>query len=164
LERASKRVLDAAALLNSNFFAYENAIISPSVATEIRSRSEILEALISAGKIRIVEPSTDARERVKRTAERIGEINALSDADIDALALALQENAILVTDDFHVQNVAEELKIKYEGVTGKIKEKRKYVLKCINCGRKYSPMYKGKRCKVCGGKLVYFSNSEFSST
>ena len=157
-------MLDAAALLNSNVFAYENAIIPPSVAAEIKSRSEILEALVSAGKIRIVEPRSDTRNRVTRTAERMGENNVLSDADIDALALALQENAILVTDDFHVQNVAEELKIKYEGVTGKIKEKRKYVLKCINCGKKYPPTYKGKRCKVCGGKLVYFSNSDFSST
>ena len=157
-------MLDAAALLNSNFFAYEDAIIPPSVAAEIKSRSEVMVALISAGKIRIVEPRSDARNRVTRTAERMGENNALSDADIDALALALQENAILVTDDFHVQNVAEELGIKYEGVTGKIREKRKYVLKCVNCGKKYPPTYKGKRCKVCGGKLVYFSNSEFSST
>ena len=164
MERMGKRVLDAAALLNSNFFAYENAIIPPSVATEIRSRSEVLEALVSAGKVQIVEPSKDARKMVERTAERMGEANALSSADIDALALALQENAILVTDDFHVQNVAEELGIHYEGITEKIREKRKYVLKCVNCGKKYPPTYKGKRCRVCGGKLVYSSNSEFSST
>ncbi len=160
----SKRVLDAAALLNSTFFYYENAIIPASVASEIKSKSEILDALVSSGRLKIVEPEEKFRRRVVEVAKKMGELNALSDADIDVLALALQEKATIISDDFHVQNVAEELGINYEGVTERIREKRMYVKKCINCGRVYPPTYRGKRCKVCGGKLVYFSNSEFRST
>ncbi len=164
MERRIERVLDAAAFLNTSFFSYENAAIPPSVASEIRSRSAVLEALVDAGKISIVAPSGESRERIRKIAKEVGELNAISEADIDALALALEKEAVLITDDFHVQNVARFAGIKYMGVTGEIRKARTYVLRCTRCGKTYPLSYRGKRCKICGGKLAYFSNSEFSST
>lgn len=164
MARRSKRVLDAAALLNSSFFGYEEALIPPAVALEIRSRSHVLDALVSSGMVSIKAPPEGAKRRVVKAAERLGELNKLSEADVEALALALEVKGVLVTDDFHVQNVARALGIEYEPVTEGIREERRYVRICRNCGRKYPPTYKGKRCPVCGGPLVYSSNSELPST
>lgn len=158
MAQKSKWVLDAGALINSNFFGFTNAIIPSSVADEVKSRADVLQTLLESGIVEIKTPSAESRKRVETVARRMGEINALSKADIEVLALALEENAILITDDFHIQNVAGELGIPYEAVTEKIREKRRWKLRCINCGKTYPPTYKGKRCKICGGKLVYSSN------
>lgn len=156
--RRSRKVLDAGAFLNSIFFGYEDALVPPSVADEVKSRSGVLTALVESGKVRIRAPSERTVRKVKAVAEEVGELGALSEADIDALALALEEKAVLVTDDFHVQNVAEATGVEYQHVTERIREKRLWKRRCGNCGKTYPRRYRGVRCPVCGGKIVYSSN------
>lgn len=156
--RKAKKVLDAGALLNSNFFGFSDALMPPSVADEVKSRSDVLQTLLDSGSVKIKAPSERWVRKVREVARRMGELNTLSEADVHALALALEEDAVLVTDDFHVQNVAEELGIPFQQVTERIREKRTWRLKCVNCKKTYPHAYRGKRCPVCGGKLVYSSN------
>jgi len=158
LAQRAERVLDAGALLNSNFFLFERALIPPSVADEVKSRSEILVALIESGSVRIKSPSEKTVGKVRAVATEMGETGALSEADIDALALALEEKAVLITDDFHVQNVAEALGVEYQHVTERIREKRHWKRRCVNCGKTYPQRYRGVRCPICGGRIVYSSN------
>ena len=158
MARKAEKVLDAGALLNSNFFVFENAVLPPSVADEVKSKGDILQALLESGAVKIGNPSERSINAVKGVARRMGETNALSKADIDALALALEVGATIVTDDFHVQNVAEEMGISFQHVTERIKERRVWKRRCLNCKKGFPQAHRGKRCPVCGGKIIYSSN------
>ncbi len=151
------KVLDAGAFLNSSFFDYGNAITVPQVLDEVKSKSTVVEALLDAGMVKIVEPSADSVKTVEAAAKKLGEINKLSRTDVLVLALAYETGSELITDDFHVQNVAEDLGIRYTPVTESIRKKIKWVRRCARCGRKIPENYKGSRCPYCGGKIIYSS-------
>lgn len=157
MEARRSKVLDAGAFLNSSFFGYKGAITVPQVLDEVKSKSPVVEALLDAGKLKTVEPSEKSIRVVENAARRLGEINKLSRTDILVLALAYETGGELVTDDFHVQNVAEELGVKYSPVTEGIRKKIKWVRRCSRCGRKIPKGYKGSRCPYCGGKIIYSS-------
>jgi len=154
----SKAVLDAAAFLNSSFFAYDDAVTTPRVLDEVKSRSAVIDALLRNGELNVITPSKTAVETVKHAARKLGELYKLSETDISVLALAWETGGTLVTDDFHIQNVAEEMGIDYKGITEKIRKKIKWVRKCSRCGRRIPPNYRGTRCPHCGGKIIYSSN------
>ena len=105
--------------------------------------------------VKVVNPSPYFVKKVRKTLEEIGE-KRLSDADISVLALALEKKLPLVTDDYHLQNVA-----LYLGLTvldtgfGVVKRVVRYVWKCEGCGREYSPGT--RRCPVCGGRVKPYS-------
>ena len=151
------KVLDAGAFLNSTFFDYGDAMTVPQVLDEVKSKSAVVEALLNAGRIQIAEPSEKSVKIVEDVAKRMGEIRKLSRTDILVLALAYETRGKLITDDFHVQNVAKEVGITYEPVTEEIKKKIKWVRRCSRCGRKIPESYKGSRCPYCGGKIIYSS-------
>lgn len=157
MERKEIKVLDAGAFLNTSFFDYNDAITVPQVIDEVKSKEPVVEALLHAGKLRAMEPSEKSIKSVENTATKLGEIRKLSRTDILVLALAYETGGELITDDFHVQNVAEELKIKYVPVTEGIRKKIKWVRRCSRCGRKIPESYKGDRCPYCGGKIIYSS-------
>ena len=158
MARKAEKVLDAGALLNSNFFGVKDAVMPPSVVEEVKSRGDVLQALLESGAVKIRTPSERSVMAVRRVARRMGEMKALSKADIDALALALERGATIVTDDFHVQNVAEEMGIPFQQVTERIREKRLWKRRCSNCKKVFPQAYRGKRCPTCGGKIIYSSN------
>ena len=59
------------------------------------------------------------------TAQKSGDLPVLSHADIEAITLALQESATLVTDGYAMQNVAEYLRIRWLSVHHRgIRERR----------------------------------------
>ncbi len=148
-------MLDSGALLNTpSFLHLHGAAIPPSVADEIKTRAPLLDAYVENGIVRIEQPEQRYVSRVKKVAREAGELDKLSKTDIDVLALALQLDATLVTDDYHVQNVAAVLGIPFEGVTGEIKEQRRWVKRCSACGKTFPYTYRGKRCPHCGGKIV----------
>ena len=148
-------MLDSGALLNTNSFSHiEGAITTPRVADEIKSRAPLIEAYVESGLLEIREPRGQSIEEIKKIAENVGELDKLSDADVEILALALETKATLMTDDYHVQNVAAAVGIPFEGVTGKIRKTIKWIKKCASCGRIFPYRYKGKRCPYCGGRIV----------
>lgn len=107
---------------------------------------------MKAAGLKIIAPPKNAIEEIKKYAEKTGDISNLSETDIEVLALAFYLKAILLTDDYSIQNVAKEMNIKYEGIIEKgIKEKFYWRYRCKSCGRyyeKYVPI-----CPICGGKI-----------
>ena len=88
---------------------------------------------------------------VQDAAKQAGEVR-LTDADISILALAKSNDAILVTDDFAVCNLAQILSIKLLNLGTKgIRETRKWVKFCRGCGRGFPPDL--SICEICGNKL-----------
>ncbi len=139
-------VLDSSGIISGVKIPPEEVIIPSSVEVEVKDKPP--EFLL----YRIMEPDAQYVKKVIRIARRTGDYEVLSSTDVDVLALALQENATIITDDYAIQNVASHLGIKFETaeMIG-IKEKRKWKWRCESCGRYYSKKYES--CPVCGGKL-----------
>ena len=120
-------------------------ITAPSVEAELKDiRTKSLLAIFDAC---VVSPSAQARKTAERAAGQTGDLKALSSADLDVLALALEHKAVLATDDYAVQNVALHLGLKIEPIgQPQIKRVLKHVQRCQGCGRRFE----GEACPDCG--------------
>jgi len=147
-------VLDTSALiggiplshLGSELFTVEDVVEE---AKSFVPRS-VLEAGLVSGLLKVSSPSARSLARVRRACSRTG--NVLSRADTKLLALALDLSAVLLTDDYSLQNVAAILGVETRPVvTGRIEEVREWGAFCSACGRSFSP--NRRVCPVCGSPL-----------
>jgi UPF0271 protein len=100
-------------------------------------------------------PSLESVSFVKKTAQKTGDDRRLSTADIEVVALALDINkrpnheAIILSDDYSIQNVASTLNVKFQVILQKgITKKFKWVSRCPGCGRQFHETK--KICPICG--------------
>lgn len=148
-------VLDTSALLAGRPLGPgEDTLVPSAVMEELspggRDRRH-LDMLLAAG-ARLVEAAPADRARVVAEAQKGGEGGRLSSADIDVLAVALEVNGILVTDDYTVQNLAKRLGLEFRPIQTKgITETYSFVPRCTGCGRFYEKMLPD--CPVCGSAL-----------
>ncbi|WP_457741789.1 type II toxin-antitoxin system VapC family toxin [Thermococcus sp.] len=128
---------------------------TPKVVEEVKdSRSRLfLESLISAGKVKVLVPSKESIEAVKEAAKRTGELNELSDADLEVLALAYELKATLLTDDYNLQNVAKTLGIEFKTLKRGIKRVIRWNYVCIGCGKRFSEIPPEGICPDCGSPV-----------
>ncbi len=127
------RVLDARALMDGDF----EGVSSPRVAGEVEVPPNL----------EIIEPRREFIDRVRKAAAETGDVDVLSPADIEILALALQVGGRLVSDDFAVQNVAEKLGIEWESVERRIRKAFRWEWYCPACRKRH----RGKQeCEKCG--------------
>lgn len=146
-------VLDATAIRNglsvqdkSEFFT------TPSVVREVsRGKAGRDLALAIEVSITVKSPGGAASARVAEAAARTGDAGRLSDTDRDVLALALELEATLVSDDYSVQNVAAVLKIPVQGNLAGIREVFTWTYRCRGCGRYFEE--KQVDCPVCGSEV-----------
>ena len=142
--------------VDASFFFSEAALegeifTPPSVMEEIadvRSRCR-LEVLLASG-LSVVSPSKESVRRVSTAAGETGDVTRLSPADTDLLALALDLGAIIVTDDYAIQNVAQVLGLGVEGILQRRARARRWKFRCPGCNRRYSA---AGDCPVCGSLL-----------
>lgn len=149
-----KYVLDASAFFSGIDFSLENELYtSPLIVEELKhgKMKRKLGYLIESG-LKVLSPSENVVEIVRNFAKKTKDIERISKADLEILALALDLNAVLLTDDYSLQNLASFLKIKYQpilqiGITKEIE----WRYRCKGCGRYFEKMY--NECPVCGSKL-----------
>jgi len=150
------RVLDASAILRGDLdFSREMFLITPSVLDEVVSPlpSFALDAAVSKGSVKMVVPKKKSVDAVRKVAFETGDLDTLSEADLESLALAFEKNAVLETDDYGIQNVAKKLGIQYEGrVQEGISKQIRWVKRCAGCGKTF-PQGPEKTCGVCGSEL-----------
>ena len=132
----------------------EGIIITvPSVLDEIRDeRSRTIMELMN---VRIEPVLQNFLTEVTSKARETKDSEELSRTDLELLAKALEhtrnENTILVTDDYAVQNTAIQLGIKVIPAGGKkIKDVLLWEKFCIGCKRRFPA---GDDCPVCGTPL-----------
>ena len=152
-------IIDTSAILSGKQISIDDAkmITTPGVSSELRPGGRdyrAFEHLMEKGLI-IESPSQDSIKKIKKTAEETGDIQRLSSADIEILALAVdisitgEKELLLLTDDYSIQNVAEALKIPFQGVSQqKITKKFKWLCCCPGCGKRFSESR--KICTICG--------------
>ncbi|UCC33476.1 MAG: ribonuclease VapC [Candidatus Bathyarchaeota archaeon] len=114
---------------------------------------------VDSGRLKIKIPAEDSLERVKEASRKVGDVLFLSDADSHVLALALElrregYDPQIVTDDYSIQNVADQLGIAFASLlTFGIRFRLEWVIYCPACHHKYPSDYGLKSCEICGTKL-----------
>jgi UPF0271 protein len=154
----SSLVLDAGAFYAGTSFlsSDDQFYTTPSILEEVRhikSNFSALEALRLSGRLVIKDPDKSQIEKALRVAAKTGDRGSLSQADMSVIALALQLDKTLVTDDYAVANVAALLGVKVKPATAgkEIKETRRWISYCSGCGRAFGGTE--TECPLCGNKL-----------
>jgi UPF0271 protein len=118
----------------------------------LRGSYSLLEILVEADNLRIVDPDEKYANKVYSVTIQSGDYSKLSKADISVLALAYQLGKTLISDDFAVENTAKLLGISIMPlVTKGIKHIRKWISFCGTCGKGYGPNI--TECSICGNRL-----------
>jgi UPF0271 protein len=145
-----KRVLDASAFFADLHLA-GSLFTTPAVVDELKDLAAKcrFDTYAAAG-LAVMEGSADATARVARAAEESGDAQAISATDAGILALALDLQATLVTDDFAVQNVAHRLGVAVQPIRQRRAKSRTWKYRCAGCGR-YSD--RPGICEYCGAEI-----------
>ena len=134
----------------------------PSVRKELAPNSMPMvrfNAAVENRRLRVRPPKPVFLTRVKEASKKVGDVLYLSEADFDVLALALElkalgHHAFVVTDDYSIQNVADQIEVDFASLmTYGIRFRFNWILYCPACYKKYPSDYRFKVCEVCGTKL-----------
>ena len=117
----------------------------------IKKNHNALQILIDSNRLLVRQPQADFQERVEKCAQKTGDIHSLSKQDISCIALSLELNTELISDDFAVLNVSNKLGINtIPLMTNGIKVVGKWIFYCPACKKDFSDE---KNCLLCGNKL-----------
>jgi len=149
-------VLDANVIIHSRGqIPVKKVYITEKVFEEIESTSGrmVLEKL----EYSMANPSEESLDRVR---DKSSEINSpTSSEDESALALAIDKDLSLLTDDKALQNLALHLEADVEGFnTNEVSEKRRWRKVCDNCGNEVADA----RCSSCGSRSVIRKRDQHS--
>lgn len=145
-----KAVLDASVFF-SEFALEGETFTTPSVCDElmdIRSKGNF-EKWCAAG-LRVITPARTTLHQVAQAAETSRDKSVISATDAELLALALELDAVLYTDDFAIQNVALVLGVKTSPIQQRRAKRIHWKYRCSGCGRYYD--HDGE-CRVCGAAI-----------
>ncbi|GAD52237.1 UPF0129 protein MJ1474 [Halarchaeum acidiphilum MH1-52-1] len=145
-------VLDSSAFIDEYDVEGPSATV-PSVREELKDAAGYRFDAMEGSGMRVHVPDEAAIRRVRDAATRTGDADVVSETDVRVLAAALELDAVLVTDDYAMQNVADALDldtdvIAKEGIT----ERRDWNFQCQGCGREFDE--NRERCPVCGSDLA----------
>jgi UPF0271 protein len=142
-----KAILDSSVFF-SDFLVNGELYTTPSVCDElidIRSRGKF-EAFSAEG-LHVVSPGAESKERVIKAAKKTRDSTVISDTDCDILALALELEAVIYTDDFAIQNVAGVLGVQTIPINQRKAKRIHWKYRCSGCGRYFD--HDGD-CLICG--------------
>jgi len=145
-------VLDATAFIEG-YEADDEIATIPAVREELTDETRFRFEAMEGGGMHIQVPGAAALDRVRTAARETGDLETLSEVDVRLVAAALELDAVLVTDDYAMQNVAERLGVPVESIAqGGIEEQRDWTFQCQGCGREFDE--NKERCPVCGTELA----------
>jgi UPF0271 protein len=157
-------VLDTSAFIAGfDPFAITDVIYTvPAVGQELASNSLIytrFRAAVDSGKLHVKAPNRMFLNRIQESSKEVGDILFLSEVDKHVLALALELQHLgvsptIVTDDYSIQNVANQLGLGFAPLmTFGIRYRLNWIIYCPACHRQYPADYKLKVCEACGTEL-----------
>ena len=143
-------------VLDASFFFSDMALEGnlytvPSVLDELKDiRSKSRFDVLCAGGLTVAVPSGDRLDRVDTVSRKTRDAAVISGTDRELLALALELDAILCTDDFAIQNIAIVLGVKTVPILQRKARRVHWKYRCSGCGR-YAE-HDGE-CPVCGAAI-----------
>ena len=157
-----ERVLDTAALLHWPPNRLAGGVCASSQRQELERLSTARAMLIETADIQWRTPSPRSLDDAKSAASASGDLARLSDVDLDVLALALDQEAVLVTDDYRLQNTYRHAGGTVEPVVNRA-SKRVWIWeqRCRGCGATSAlepDVARSKQgstgeCRICGSHL-----------
>lgn len=144
-------VLDTSALFTMDAPPDEEYVCPPGVIRELESFDDPRLALWG-DMLRISDCTKESLEKVEEAAKKTGDDGRLSPMDRTVLALALDVNGTILSDDYSIQNVARVLGLGFRPVGTKgISKVAKWNYRCVGCGKWYKEKY--PECPVCGSSM-----------
>jgi endoribonuclease Nob1 len=145
-----KAVLDASVFFTD--FTIDGEVFTTYSVTEelkdIRSKGNF-EKWCAAG-LKVLSPAGQTLSRVAEAAATSRDTGIISTTDAELLALALELDAMLYTDDFAIQNVATVLGVKTCPIQQRKAKRIHWKYRCSGCGRYFD--HDGE-CMICGAAI-----------
>jgi endoribonuclease Nob1 len=149
------KILDASAFYAGvPFRSTDVCYTTPLVYEEIRhikKNHDAIGTLLETRRLEIREPSLEYIKNAIKASKNTGDFPQLSKQDISIIALGIETNGKIISDDFAISNVAKNLGLEIIPIMTKgIKDVGKWVHYCPGCRTNHAT---GKECPVCGTPL-----------
>ncbi len=149
------RILDASAFYAGVPFRSSNDYYTTSLVYDeikhIKKNHDALEILLEVNKLKIRDSDKESTEAAIKAAKDTGDFPQLSKQDISIIALCIEMNGEIISDDFAISNVAKNLSLKISPImTQGIKDVGKWIHYCPGCRTNHT---NGKECPMCGTPL-----------
>ena len=117
----------------------------------IKKNHDAIGILMEAKRLKISDPDAEFVDKIKAASKKTGDFNQLSKQDISVIALCLQMNGEIITDDFAISNVAKNLNLKVSPLmTSGINDVGNWIHYCPGCKKNFES---GSECPLCGTQL-----------
>ena len=144
-------ILDSSALFSMENLPEGDCVCPPGVIDELRKYKD-RRLDLWGDMLRVSDCSPESMERVKEEARKSGDLGRLSPVDLTVIALGLDLNGVVYSDDYSIENVCTRLGIQYRPVgTGGIRKVEKWNYQCIGCKKWYKE--KMDECPICGSPM-----------
>ena len=144
-------VLDSSALFSMEDLPDGDCVCPPGVIDELRTYKD-RRLDLWGGMLRVSDCSPESMEKVKEEARKSGDLGRLSPVDLTVIALGLDLNGVVYSDDYSIENVCSRLGIQYRPVgTGGIRKVEKWNYQCIGCKKWYKERM--DECPICGSPM-----------
>ena len=149
------RILDASAFYAGVPFRSSNDYYTTSLAYDeikhIKKNHDALGTLLETNRLKIREPDKESTEAAIKASKDTGDFPQLSKQDISIIALCIEMEGEIISDDFAISNVAKNLGLKISPImTQGIKDVGKWVHYCPGCRTNHTNK---KECPMCGTSL-----------
>ena len=149
------RILDASAFYAGIPFSTTDEFFTTSLIFDeikhIKKNHDAIGILMEAKRLKISDPDTEFIDKIKVASKKTGDFNQLSKQDISVIALCLQMNGEIITDDFAISNVAKNLNLKVSPLmTSGINDVGNWIHYCPGCKKNFES---GSECPLCGTQL-----------
>jgi UPF0271 protein len=149
------RILDASAFYAGVPFRSSNDCYTTSLVYDeikhIKKNHDALGTLLETNRLKIREPDKESTKNAIMAAKDTGDFPQLSKQDISIIALCIEMNGEIISDDFAISNVAKNLGLKISPImTQGIKDVGKWIHYCPGCRTNHTNK---KECPMCGTPL-----------
>ncbi len=149
------RILDASAFYAGVPFGSADDCYTTSLVYDeikhIKKNHDALGTLLETNRLKIREPDKESIMAAVKAAKNTGDYPQLSKQDVSILALGIELNGEIISDDFAISNVARNLGLKISPImTQGISDVGKWVHYCPGCRTNHTF---GSECPMCGTPL-----------
>lgn len=149
------RILDASAFyagvpFRSSSDCYTTSLVYDEIK-HIKKNHDALGTLLETNRLKIREPDEESTKAATEAAKNTGDYPQLSKQDLSVIALCIELEGEIISDDFAISNVARNLGLKISPImTQGIKDVGRWMHYCPGCRTNHES---GKECPICATPL-----------
>ncbi|PJC51161.1 MAG: nucleotide-binding protein [Nitrosopumilales archaeon CG_4_9_14_0_2_um_filter_34_16] len=149
------RILDASAFYAGVPFSSSEDCYTTSLVYEeikhIKKNHDALGTLLETNRLKIREPDPESTKNAIKASKNTGDFPQLSKQDISIIALCIELNGEIISDDYAISNVSKNLGLKISSIMTKgIEDVGMWIHYCPGCRINQTS---GKECSMCGTPL-----------